>query len=45
MHLFKACHEDRYDKINELSNFKCNFVACFNKPRDIADELGSKKLF
>ena len=22
MHLFKACYEDGYDKINELSNFR-----------------------
>ena len=31
-----------YDKINELSNFKCNLVSCFNKLRDTADGLGSK---
>ena len=43
MHLFKACHEDGYDKINELSNFKCSFVSFFNKLRDAANELGSKK--
>ena len=24
-HLFKACHEDGYDKINELSNFRYGF--------------------
>ena len=42
MHLFKAFHEDGYDKINELSNFKCNFVSCFNKLRGTANELGSK---
>ena len=45
MHLFKACHEDGYDKINELSNFKCSLVSFFNKLRDTADELGSKKIF
>ena len=27
MHLFKACHEDGYDKINELSNFECGLVS------------------
>ena len=45
MHLFKACHEDGYDKINELCNFKCNLVSRFNKLRDTADDLGSKKTF
>ena len=45
MHLFKACHEDGYDKINELSNFKCDLVSCFNKFKGTANELGSKKLF
>ena len=45
MHLFKGCHEDGYDKINELSNFKCNVVSCFNKLRYTADDLGSKKIF
>ena len=44
-HLFKACHEDEYDKINELSNFKCNLFPCFNKLRDTADDLGWKKAF
>ena len=45
MHLFRACHEDGYDKINELSNFKCNLVSCFDKLKDTANELSSKKLF
>ena len=45
MHLFKACPEDGYDKINELSNFKCNVVSCFNKFRDTTNELGSKHFF
>ena len=45
MHLFKACHEDGYDKINELSNFKCNLVSCFDKLKDTANEISSKKLF
>ena len=43
MHLFKACHKDGYDKINKLSNFKCSLVSFFNKLRDAANELGSKK--
>ena len=45
MHLFKACLEDGYDKINELSSFKCSLVSFFNKLRDIANELGSKNIF
>ena len=45
MHLFKACHEDGYDKINELSNFKCYLASCFNNFRDTANELDSKKTF
>ena len=43
MHLFKTCHEDGYDKINELSDFKGSLVYFFNKLRDAANELGSKK--
>ena len=38
MHLFKACHEDGYDKINKLSNFKYSFVSFFNKLRVTANE-------
>ena len=45
MRLFKACHEDEYDEINDLSNFKGNLVSCFNKLRDTGDNLGSKKTF
>ena len=45
MHLFKACHENEYDNINELSNFKYNLVSCFNKLKDTANELSSKKTF
>ena len=45
MHFFKACHEDGYDKINELYNFKCNLASRFDKLRDTADDLGSKKNF
>ena len=37
-HLFKAFHEDGYDKINELSNFKFSFVCFFNKLRVTANE-------
>ena len=44
MHLFRACHEDGYDKINELSDFKCGLASFFNKLRDNANELGSKKI-
>ena len=43
MHLFEVCHENGYDKINELSNFKCNLVSCFKNLKDTADDLGSKK--
>ena len=45
MYLFKACHEDGYDKINELSSFKCKLVSCFNKLKDTANELSSKNFF
>ena len=45
MHLFKACNENEYDNINELSNFKCNLVSYFNKLKDTANELSSKKTF
>ena len=38
MHLFKACHEDGYDKINAFSNFKCGLVSFFNKLRVTANE-------
>ena len=43
MHLLKAYHEDEYDKINELSNFKCGLVSFFNKLRVTANEKCSKK--
>ena len=42
MHFFKACNEDGDDKINELSNFKCNVVSYFNKLRDTGNELSSE---
>ena len=38
MSLFKACHEDGYDKINELSNVKYGFVSFLNKLRVTANE-------
>ena len=41
----KAFHDDGYDKINELFNFKHNLVSCFNKIRDTATELDSKETF
>ena len=45
MHLFKSCHEDGYDKINELSNFRCNLISSFDKLKDTANELSSKNFF
>ena len=41
----KAFHEDGYDKIDELSNFRCNPVSHFNKLRDTSNNLGSKETF
>ena len=43
--LFMDGVEDGYDKINELSKFECNLDSCFNKLRDTADDLDSKKTF
>ena len=40
----KAFYEGEYEKINELSNFKCNH-ASQNKIRDTAIELGSRDSF
>ena len=37
-HLFKAFHEDGYDKIIDLSNFEYSFVYFFNKLRVTANE-------
>ena len=31
MHPFKTYHEDGYDKINELSNFKCGLASFFQQ--------------
>ena len=45
MHLFKSFHEDGYDKINELSNFRCNLISSFDKLKDTANELSSKNFF
>ena len=38
-------HEDGYDKINEISNFKCSLTSPFSKFRDTTVELGSKGTF
>ena len=43
-HDAKAFNE-AYDKINEFSNFKYNFVSWFNKLQDTATELDSKDIF
>ena len=39
----KAFYDDRYDKINELFNLKCNLVSRLSKLR--TTELGSKEIF
>ena len=36
----KVFHDDGFDKINELFNFKWNFVSRFKNLRDNATELG-----
>ena len=36
----KAFYEGEYEKINELSNFKCNHASHINKIRDTAIKLG-----
>ena len=41
----KSFYEDKYDKINELSNFKCNLASHINKIRDTDIELGSRDPF
>ena len=41
----KAFYEGEYEKINELSNFKCNHASHINKIRDAAFELGSRGSF
>ena len=41
----KSFNEDDYDKIIELSNFKCNLAFHMNKIRDIAIELCSRDPF
>ena len=38
-------HKDEYDRINELSYFKCSLASRINKLRDTAIELGSKYTF
>ena len=39
---FEDVYDKIYDKINELSSFKCNPIPLFNKSRDTAPKLGSK---
>ena len=41
----KTFHEDGHDRINKLSNFKCNFDSPVNKIRDTATELDSKDIW
>ena len=41
----KAFYKEEYDKINELSNFKCNLAFHISKIRDAAIELGSADSF
>ena len=41
----KSFYEDKYDKINELSNFKCNLASHINKIRGTAIELGLRGPF
>ena len=42
---WKAFYEDRYKKINELDNYKGNFISRFKTLKHKAIELGSKKSF
>ena len=35
---------NKYDRINELSYFKCSLVSRINKLKDTAIELGSKDI-
>ena len=41
----KAFYGNEYEKVNELSNFKCNHASHINKIRDIAIELYSRDFF
>ena len=41
----KAFYEDRYNKINELDNYKGNLISRFKTLRDKAMKLGSKESF
>ena len=43
--VFQAIYKDEYDRINQLSHFKCSFASGINKLRDTAFELGSKYTF
>ena len=43
---FQAFYKDmnKYDRINELSYFKCSLVSRINKLKDTVIELGSKDI-
>ena len=41
----KAFYKKEYEKLNKLSNFKCNHASHINKIRDTAIELGSRDSF
>ena len=43
--VFQAIYKDEYDRINELSYFKCSLASGINKLRDTAIELPSKYTF
>ena len=43
--VFQAFYKNEYDRINELSYFKCSLASRINKLRDTAIELGSKYTF
>ena len=43
--VFQAFYKNEYDRINELSYFKCSLASRINKLRDTAIELGSKCTF
>ena len=38
-------YKDGYDKMDELSFFKCSLTSCINKHRDTVFELSSKDTF
>ena len=41
----RKAFSEAYDKINELSNFKCNPLSRFNNLQNTTTELGSKDTF